>query len=94
MNRRNVPALEVREDITRVFNKILDWRLQRMVITRHRVHGYAFSESGRQVITWSEGLTAYWALTRILRPFACRLKPEVARRSGEITDRHQRPPRH
>jgi cation diffusion facilitator CzcD-associated flavoprotein CzcO len=72
MNRRNVPALEVREDITRVFNKILDRRLQRMVITRHRVHGYAFSESGRQVITWSEGLTAYWALTRILRPFACR----------------------
>jgi cation diffusion facilitator CzcD-associated flavoprotein CzcO len=72
MSKRNVAALEVREGITRVFNRLLDRRLQRMVITRYRVHGYAFSESGRQVITWSEGLTAYWLLTRFLRPFATR----------------------
>ncbi len=79
MARRGVDALEVREDVTRTFNSVLDKRLQRKVVTRYRVHNYAFSESGREVIGWGEGMTVYWALMRGLRPIACR---PVSRESG------------
>jgi cation diffusion facilitator CzcD-associated flavoprotein CzcO len=79
MARRGVDALEVREDVTRTFNSVLDKRLQKKVVTRYRVHNYAFSESGREVIGWGEGMTVYWALMRGLRPIACR---RVSRESG------------
>ena len=71
MAREGIKGLEVRGPITRKFNEILDRRLQRMVTTRYRVHGYAFSASGREVISWGEGLTVYWLLTHLLRRWAC-----------------------
>lgn len=71
MARHGIKALEVREGMTRKFNELLDKRLARMVNTRYRVHGYAFAESGREVISWGEGLTPYWLLTRALRHVAC-----------------------
>jgi cation diffusion facilitator CzcD-associated flavoprotein CzcO len=71
MARTGVRGLEVRAGLTRTFNRVLDRRLQRMVTTRYKVHGYAFSETGREVISWGEGLTAYWLATHGSRPFAC-----------------------
>jgi cation diffusion facilitator CzcD-associated flavoprotein CzcO len=71
MARSGARALEVRAGLTRKFNELLDKRLQRMVTTRYHVHGYAFAESGREVISWGEGLTPYWVLTHALRHVAC-----------------------
>ena len=71
MARTGARGLEVRAGLTRTFNRVLDRRLQRMVTTRCKVHGYAFSETGREVISWGEGLTAYWLATHGSRPFAC-----------------------
>jgi cation diffusion facilitator CzcD-associated flavoprotein CzcO len=72
MVRRRQPALEVRAGLVKAFTAALDHRLDRMVTTRYKVHGYAFAESGREVISWGEGLTAYWLATHLTRPFACR----------------------
>ena len=71
MAKDNIPALEVREDVTKVFNAVLDRSLQRRVVTQYKVHHYAFSSSGREVIGWPYGMTVYTALMRGLRPVAC-----------------------
>jgi hypothetical protein len=71
MAKKSVRALEVRDDVTRAFNSVLDKRLSRKVVTQYRVHNYAFSESGREVIGWGEGMSVYWFLMRALRPVAC-----------------------
>ena len=71
MAKKSVGALEVRQDVTRAFNSILDKRLSRKVVTQYRTHHYAFSESGREVIGWGEGMSVYWLLMRALRPVAC-----------------------
>jgi cation diffusion facilitator CzcD-associated flavoprotein CzcO len=71
MAKKSVRALEVRHDVTRTFNSVLDKRLKRKVVTQYRVHNYAFSESGREVIGWGEGMSVYWFLMRALRPVAC-----------------------
>ena len=82
MAKKSIRALEVRPDVTRAFNSILDKRLSRKVVTQYRVHNYAFSESGREVIGWGEGMSVYWFLMRALRPVAC----EVVATNG---NRHQ-----
>lgn len=85
MARQGVKGLEVRASFTKKFNELLGKRLQRMVTTRYKVHGYAFSEAGREVISWGEGLTTYWLATHLLRPFACfPVRPAAARRGSSV----------
>lgn len=86
MAKTSIPALEVRKDVTKRFNEILDKRLSRKVTARYRVHNYAFSESGREVIGWGEGMTVYWLLLRLLRPVACRAVVPEVRKSGQVAD--------
>jgi cation diffusion facilitator CzcD-associated flavoprotein CzcO len=71
MAKRSVKGLEVRRGVTRAFNAVLYKRMEKRVRNHYRVHNYAFSESGRDVIGWTEGMSMYWLLMRTLRPLAC-----------------------
>lgn len=71
MARTGVRALDTSPTLTRKFNEFIDRRLERMVSVRYRVHGYAFASSGREVISWGEGLSIYWLLTHALRRVSC-----------------------
>lgn len=84
MAKKSIAALEVRRDITDRFNTILDKRLSRKVTTQYRVHNYAFSASGREVIGWGEGMSVYWLLMRALRPVACRAVVGSTRKSEQV----------
>jgi cation diffusion facilitator CzcD-associated flavoprotein CzcO len=73
MAKRSIEGLEVRRGVTRTFNAVLYKRMEKRVRNHYRVHNYAFSESGRDVIGWTEGMSMYWLLMRALRPLACRV---------------------
>lgn len=73
MAKRSVKALEVRRGLEQRFNTILQRRLKGKVVSQAHVSNYAFSESGREVIGWGEPMSLYWALTRLLRPVACKV---------------------
>ena len=87
MVKRSVTGLEVRRDVTRAFNSLLYKRMESRVRDRYRVHNYAFSESGRDVIGWTEGMSVYWVLMRVLRPLACQV---VGRGSAPVPGRGRR----
>jgi hypothetical protein len=79
MAKRSVRGLEVRRDVTRAFNALLYKRMEKRVRNHYRVHNYAFSESGRDVIGWTEGMSMYWLLMRTLRPLACHVVDRTGR---------------
>ena len=65
MIKNEVTAIEVRKGVMNTFNKIVQKRLSRSVVTQYPdVNNYGRSASGRNVIGWGEGMTVYSILTR------------------------------
>jgi len=64
-------AIEVRESVYNKFNEILAKRLSHSVSQMHpEVHSYSNSPSGNNVLSWHDGMSIYWLLTRGTRRLA------------------------
>jgi hypothetical protein len=65
MLKGDATAIEVRKPVYDVFNRILSKRLSHSVSANHpEVHSYGNSPSGNSVISWHEGMSMYWILTK------------------------------
>jgi hypothetical protein len=65
MMRRGVTAIEVRSSVMESFDRYMQRRLARTVVDQYPdVHNYGRAPSGRNVISWGQGMTVYSALTR------------------------------
>jgi cation diffusion facilitator CzcD-associated flavoprotein CzcO len=65
MIRTGVTAIEVRRSVMDAFDWYLQRQLSHTVVDRHpEVHNYGRAPSGRNVIAWGQGMSAYSLLTR------------------------------
>ena len=77
MMREGVTAIELRESVCTKFNEMLQKRLNEGVVAKYtNVHNYGRTESGRNVIGWTEGMTVYALL--------CKLTPRLSAKARTV----------
>jgi cation diffusion facilitator CzcD-associated flavoprotein CzcO len=77
MMREGVTSIELREAVCTKFNTMLQKRLNEGVVAKYtNVHNYGRTESGRNVIGWTEGMTVYSLL--------CKFTPRLSSKARTV----------